>query len=131
MKLINLNKELTSRSLLNVLACAAGYSLWYLFSQSTVITVSLPFHVYVYNTQEQESLQAPPLVTITMQGRRSDIHYYITHHCDIHLDRESLNVGKNLVVLTENNLFLPPTLKLLHYSPLLVPIIISLKQDLP
>jgi len=93
-----------------------AYSIWFCVAQHQVISQSYKASIYFYDTANKE-IQAPDTIQITLQGSRKELYNFKEHHATIHLDGSKLTEGKQEIILTRENLFLPETLKLVDLLP--------------
>jgi hypothetical protein len=62
-------------------------------------------------------VKAPETVTLKIMGKRSALCALDVDQLAIHINAARLNNGTNPVAITEQSLFLPESIKLVHYSP--------------
>ncbi len=102
---------------LKVISLTLGYTFWYIFSSSHVgslwVTVPLTF----YNIPTTHSIVGPETVTVRIAGKRSEIRTLDFENIAIYVDAQSLKKGRNCLAITEEQLFLPSSIKLVHYCP--------------
>lgn len=73
--------------------------------------------VCFYNTSENSEITAPEQITITLQAPRAVLATINKDTLAIHIDAQKLKAGKNPLYIGTDNLFLPETIKLVHYNP--------------
>jgi len=127
-------KRFIKNALLNnltikIVAFIFGYSFWFICSQSHSIQATFNIPICFYNQQEAQTIQAPELIRVTVQGRRSQLYAMNTPDLALHVDTQQLLVGPNQITPSDKNLFLPDTVKLIHYKP--SNLIITLHNQLP
>jgi len=111
-------KKLSTNAPLKILSVVIAYSFWTLLNQMhpTVLTVSVP--LCFYNEQKShDSIVAPETLKITLSGRRSDLACIDLSTLAAHVDSATLKAGPNALDLTHEHLFVPPSCKLVHYTP--------------
>lgn len=96
--------------------------LWYVLSQSRVVyhTISVP--VCFYNVAQNINIMAPETIDVTVAGKRQDIRALLGSSCGIHIDATTLHENTNRLSLTENNIFLPHNISMVHCNPTYVEI---------
>ena len=115
----SLTKKITlwSSAPLKIISLILGYTFWYIFGQSHTITAWISVPLSFYNVPQHTSLTAPEYISLKITGKRSDITALDLSALAIHIDAQKLHEGANLIALSSQSLFLPHTIKLVHYSP--------------
>lgn len=111
-----LKKLLSNNLLVKVISFIFGYCIWSMLSASHVTTVELDVPLCFFN-RPALALQAPETVTVQLSGKRTALRALNTKTLAIHIDASRMHIGANPIVLETETLFLPNTIKLLHYSP--------------
>jgi hypothetical protein len=114
---------------LNIGAITIGASLWYIFSQSRLDTLSLEVPLCFYGTEKISKLEAPEKIRITLSGKRSDLETLDIEHLAAHVDASRLNQKSSKLSLAAHHLFLPATIKLVHYSPAPIEVHVGLEGN--
>ncbi len=112
--------------MLKLLALIFGINLWYIFSQSRVDTMSIDIPIYFYDSDKLLNIEAPETIHVTLVGQRSDLASLDIEHLGAHLDASKLNEKSSKLSIETQHLFLPATIKLVHYSPAPVPVHVTL-----
>jgi hypothetical protein len=115
---------------LKLLALIFGSSLWYIFSQSRTDTISLDIPLCFYGTEKIIRLDAPEKIHITLCGMRSDLASLDIEQLVAHVDACKLNPKAAYITIESHNIFLPTTIKLVHYSPAPIPVHVELQDKL-
>ena len=112
-----LKKTLLSNLTLKTVSLILGFCAWYFISQSyyTEITVSVPLCFYNHTTDY--SIDAPESVKVTVGGKRSDLYTLDLTTLHAHIDLQKIEHGMHEIPLTNRTLFLPSSIKLVHYDP--------------
>jgi hypothetical protein len=92
-------------------------------SGSHTITQELVVPLCWYDIPHTLDLEAPETMVITLTGTKKQLLSLNTHELAIHINAHDMIPGKNYIAITRENLFLPESIKLVHYSP--VPVIIT------
>lgn len=100
---------------------------WYFFSGVQLSTLSVAVPLCFYNTHATQHIDAPQEITVVLQGQRTHLRSITQDALAIHIDADTLPTGAHPVALTSAQLFLPESIKLVHYFP--TPIHITVKTD--
>lgn len=105
-----------------------GYMLWAFIAQFqfTMTSQSIPICFYQNSDQSiNRTIIAPDLVMISISGNRKDIYEFNSAESAIHVDISKYSDGDHEIQLSQENLFLPDSLKLIHLVPAHISIKIS------
>lgn len=102
---------------LKVISLILGYTFWYIFGHSHVTTAWVTVPLYFYNVPPATTIKAPETLFIKIAGKRSELRALDFEHLAIHIDAQTLQEGPNRLAISDARLFLPDTIKLIHYSP--------------
>jgi hypothetical protein len=94
-----------------------GYTFWYIFSHSHTTTAWITIPLCFYNVPTQNCIRAPESVSVKIAGKRVDLRSLDINELAIHVNADQLHEGKNVLTLTPETIFLPESIKLVHYSP--------------
>lgn len=111
-----LKKIITNKFNIKVSAFILGFSFWYMVSQSRPLEISYTVPLIFYGTNT-EQLQAAETVTICLKGNKNDFYNLDLKELAIHINADQLKKGKNFIQVTNENLFLPQAIKLVHCTP--------------
>lgn len=112
-----LKKIRSNNLLIKVLSFIFGYCVWSMFSARNVSTMELEVPLCFFNKPTSLQLQAPETITVQLSGKRSTLRALDRNTLAIHIDASRLHEGANPLVLENETLFLPSTIKLIHYIP--------------
>ncbi len=108
----------TSRNIpLKLISVLLGYTFWYIFGNSHTTTAWITIPLCFYNIPAQQSIQAPETLSVKIAGKRTDLRSLDTNELAIHVNAAHLREGKNVLTITPDTIFLPESIKLVHYSP--------------
>ena len=107
---------LRTNLMLKFLSLLFGFSFWLIWGAGQATTMSVELPICFYNNSEQYQISAPEKLQVTLVGKRNDLLHINPTQLAIHIDAQSLAVGEQLIVPTAEQLFLPPTIKLLHWQ---------------
>lgn len=116
--------------MLKFLALIFGCSLWYIFSQTRIDTLSLDIPLCFYGTEKNIGIHAPEKIHVTLCGTRSDLASLDLEQLCAHVDACAFDTKSAHIALTSHNIFLPTTIKLIHYDPAPIPVHVEI-QDKP
>jgi hypothetical protein len=116
-KILNKNAPLKACSL------ALGYTFWYVFGNLFSISITTEVPLCFFNTTKNISIQAPETILVTLSATRNQLQTIDHNHLAIHVDAQHLSFGSHPLRITNGTLFLPNSIKLVHYEPL--PVIIT------
>jgi hypothetical protein len=102
---------------LKLISIILGYTFWYIFGHSHTITTWITVPLTFYNVPQYNTVKAPEYVSLKISGKRADISALDITELAIHINAQKLQEGPNLLPITSESLFLPPSIKLVHYSP--------------
>ena len=111
---------------LKTISLIIGYSLWCFIGNLYVQTSSHKIPICFYNVPENISIEAKPeIVTVHLCGKRANL-----SSCTdlaLHLDAATLQPGQHCIAPTHEQLFLPQTVSLAHYKPLVINLMVTKK----
>lgn len=108
---------------LKVCSLALGYTFWYVFGNLFTINITTDVPLCFFNTSPHLSIQAPDTVQIILSGKRTQLQTLDTNHLAIHINAQDLPIGTQPLRITQATLFLPDSIKLVHYEP--TPVIVT------
>lgn len=115
---IALKKHLMSNLVLKTTSCILGYSLWSILAAGHMATRMVEVPLAFYGNAALRVSQAPEKVTIALQSKRNILHALDTHSLAAHINADQFIAGPNKVTFDNKSLFLPDSIKLVHYSPI-------------
>lgn len=91
-------------------------ALWHSISDHhhTTSTYVVPLHIY--NAAHDTIRQSLPTMTVTLQGKRQDLRRLDTSTLAVYIDAQKWQ-KRSSYRITSNDLFLPPSIKLISYTP--------------
>jgi len=102
---------------LKILALVIGYSLWYIFSQSQIISVNINAPLVFDTANESRIINAPETISVSIATSRQLVNTIDFDSLAVHFNVDSLKPGENTITLASKNLFLPEHVNLIHYEP--------------
>jgi len=102
---------------LKVCSFILGYTLWSTFSSMQTITQELTVPLCCYQMPATIDFDAPETINITLSGKKNQLASINAQNLAVHIDAGDLPLGNNPIAVTAEKLFLPESIKLVHYSP--------------
>ncbi len=102
---------------LKIISLLLGYTFWYIFGHSHTSTAWITVPLCFYNVPKHNVIKGPEAVSLKITGKRSVLRALDIEQLAIHINVEQLHEGKNLLAFNEDSIFLPESIKLVHYSP--------------
>lgn len=110
-------KHLLSNAPLKAFSLILGYTFWYIFSNAYPITIWKTIPLCFYFIPAQHKITGPDTVSVQLTGKRSHLHALDRQNFAVHINAQNLQKGKHLITITPDTLFLPDSIKLVHYIP--------------
>lgn len=112
-----LKKSLLSNGTLKVVSLILGYAFWSFLSQSHNSTIWVDAPVSFYGQAHDTYISAPETISLALCGKRSDLRCLDINSLALHIDASKLKKGPQQLLVDSSTLFLPSSIKLVHYSP--------------
>lgn len=116
MKLI-LKKIPINNAPLKVISLILGYTLWHIFANSHTKSIDIQVPLCFYSVPENHTIKAPDTVTVCLTGKRTQLYALNKKSLAVHINAQNLTPGTVPIAITSESLFLPNTIKLVHYIP--------------
>lgn len=121
-----LKKTILSNLTIKIFALIIGYCLWSFLGDIYLQTSTIKVPICFYDVpDEKEIIAHPESITIQIRGKRSDL-----KQCDdlaFHINAKSLAPGQHAIAPSEDQLFLPKTVNMVHYKPLAINLTVNQK----
>jgi YbbR domain-containing protein len=111
-----------NKLLIKISSIALGFSLWYTYKQSHYDSMSLDVPIYFYNETPGTIIKSPETIQVTLAGTRKNLNMLDKEQLAIHLDASRYSKPMSYTIIDNQNLFLPATIKLIHYCPAPIPV---------
>ena len=112
----SLKSALLSNKTLKVVSIIIGYGIWSLLTGIFTQSVWVDVPVHFYNVAANASITAQPaMMKINLIGKRAALKY--CKDIAFHLDAAQFNSGQYCIVPTQEQLFLPKDIKMVHSIP--------------
>ncbi len=121
---MNIRNLFEQKILLKFFSLAFGLLFWATWGGNQPTTITYPVPVCAYGNQADKLADFPDTLSITLAGSRNELYQIDFSKLAWHIDTEGLAQGPNHIEPTTQALFLPSTIKVLHWSP--APLVISM-----
>ena len=125
---LSVKKTYLNRLALKFLALIFGYGLWHCVSTHQKIQTTQEIPVCFYNTLADQVITAPETMNITLYGARKDL-FKITFDSAVHYDAQTLHEGTQTALITKEQIFLPESVRLVHYKPTEITIVVRRNKN--
>ncbi len=106
-----------SNAPLKIVSCILGYTFWFILGHSQTIKTELTVPICFYGANPKMQIEAPETVHIELSGKRTIMQTVDLSNLAIHIDVRDLVEGSQPIEITQEKMFLPESIKLIHYSP--------------
>lgn len=113
----NIKNYLALKFPLKLVSVLFSYALWCIMSSSQIVHHSYQATLTFYNAPASTTITAPETVTVVLQGKRSILRHVNPDRLTAHIDAQTLKKGTHHLQLDNATIFLPESIKLVHYSP--------------
>lgn len=100
-------------------ALLIGIGLWSVVSTLYDETVTVMVPLYFYNQAEGAKVTAPEKIAVTLRAKRTDLRTIDYTALAAHIDVQKM-IADEGIFLSATNLFLPSSVKVVHYVPMKV-----------
>ena len=115
--MLKIKQLILSNAPLKVVSLFMGYTFWYIFGHAQTITTELTVPLCFYGATDKMTISAPDTVHIALNGKRAIMHTLDLNNLAIHVDARALVNGTQPIEISQQSLFLPESIKLVHYTP--------------
>lgn len=113
----NIKNLITNNAPIKVISVILGYITWLLLSNAHTDTISKEVPLSFYNINTQWTMHAPETVTVFLSGKRVHLRNIDMNTLAVHINGKKLKEGVQSIKLSKHQLFLPNSIKLVHYIP--------------
>jgi len=114
---LHIKNLLISNAPLKVISLILGYTTWYLLgnilTETRWYTIPLSFD----NLDTELLITAPKTIQVLLSGKRNFIKDIDTETLAAHINSAALKPGKQKITISHKQLFVPDSIKLIHYIP--------------
>lgn len=115
--MIKIKSLITNNAPLKIVSFFVGYSFWFIFGHAQTITTNITVPLCFYGAEDNLNIQAPETVHLELTGKRSIMQTVDLKNLAIHIDARELVAGTQPIEISQKSLFLPESIKLVHYTP--------------
>lgn len=113
---MSLKSILTTKLTLKISAGLLGIFFWSLLHQSHTTTVTATVPLYVYNTQENQTIHAPESISVTLSGPCTLLRSLDYTTLAVHVDAQRIKPHASYY-LEAHDLLLPKGVNVVNYIP--------------
>ena len=119
------NALLLSNSMIKLYALVFGFLIWLIVSQSHIVSITKTVPLSFYNQPRNAQVYAPETVTISTFGPKRHLTQTFGSEYSVHINLANYQAGSHKIELTQQDLFLPQSVKLLQLKPSILQIKIA------
>lgn len=119
------NALLLSNWMTKLYAVVFGFSIWLIVSQSHIVSITKTVSLSFYNQPKNTQVYAPETVTISTFGPKQNLTQTFGAEYAVHINLSNYPLGTHQIELSQQDLFLPPSIKLLQLKPSMLQIKIA------
>ena len=115
--IILLYRHIVRQLPVKIMSLLIGASIWHFLSTTTLRDIRVTIPLVFYNVPVNQTIAAPETVTVNLRATRESLQYVQFESMAAHVNFSDLVPGKQRITLSHETLFLPNTIKLVHYYP--------------
>lgn len=112
-----LKKIFLSNAQIKIISLLLGYSFWYIFSQAHIARIWVEVPICFYQLPQNFQVEAPEKIRIQLSGKRSDLYTIDMETLAFHIYMQEKTKGTHVLKLSEQQLFLPNSIKMVRCYP--------------
>lgn len=125
---LNLKNIVLNNIVLKVVSCIIAFTFWVIISQSHLSSITIDVPLCFYGQLDTVTIDAPEQMQVTLRAPRMLLNTIHSSSLALHIDVRTLHEGKNPIIISTSNLFLPDYIDVLHYSPSNSVITVAMKK---
>jgi hypothetical protein len=94
-----------------------GFTFWVIFSNNHLSTMNMEVPLCFFGEIDTKEIDAPETIHIQLSGKRFDLYHLNRDALALHINIDELSNGHHVLEITPQKLFLPQTIKLVHWRP--------------
>lgn len=110
-------KNINNKILDKLIALTIGFFIWTIFCQSSLKNVWLEVPLCFYNTNDNIICKGPESIKINLVAKRENLKNLDQTNLAVHIDAQKLTENKSFFQVSEQDLLLPASIKLVNYTP--------------
>jgi len=122
---MNMKTLLAHNSIVKVTSLGFGFCIWLIISQNQIVSITKIVPLSFYNQPKNCTVYAPETIAISAFGPKQHLVQTFTSEYAIHLNLGQYQTGNYEIELSNHDLFLPQSVKLLQLKPTLLQIKIA------
>lgn len=119
------NTLLLSNPAIKLYALAFGFLIWLIISQSHIVSITKTVPLSFYNQPQNRQVYAPETITVSSFGPKGHLVQTFGSEYAVHINLDGYEPGTHKIELSQQDLFLPQSVKLLQLKPSMLQIKIA------
>lgn len=115
---LSLKSILESNLSLKVMSFFLGIGFWCIYSAFHPTSINVDVPVCFYGRADGKDIEAPETINVKLMGKRTDFYNLDLTNIALHINTDELVPGEQVIEVSDEKLFLPKNIKLVHCSPL-------------
>jgi YbbR domain-containing protein len=120
-----MNRLLESNSIIKLISLGFGFCIWLIISQNQIVSITKKVPLCFYNQPQNCTVYAAETILISAFGPKKYLTQTFSSEYAIHLNLKNYQPGNHEIELSNHDLFLPQSVKLLQLKPTLLQIKIA------
>lgn len=112
-----LKNSLLSNATLKIFSLIFGSSMWMILNNHHARTIELQVPVCLFDQKANQEIIAPSDIVIALNGKRKDLQTLDMQSLAVHINAQKFMQGTHSLIVDSSTLFLPNSVKLVHYTP--------------
>jgi len=125
---ITIKKIFLNNAQIKIISLLLGYSFWYVLSQTHIANIWLDVPISFYKLPKNIQVDAPEKIKIQLSGKRADLYTIERENLAFHVTMDDANTGCRTIKLSQEQLLLPNSIKLVRCKPTNIQIAIKEKE---
>lgn len=109
--------QLTNKITDRIIALTFGFVLWMIFSENHTKEVCLTVPLCFYNSNDNITCKGPENIKVHLLAKYNVLKNLDLKNLAVHIDSQKLKAPESNLHITEQDLFLPSSIKLVNYTP--------------
>jgi len=124
-----LRKIFLNNTQIKLISLILGYCFWYVVSQSHISNITVDVPICFYKTNNTLTIEAPEKIKIQLSAKRADLYTINMKTLAFHIDMQDATQGTRILKLSEEQLLLPESIKLVRCYPANIYITVTKKEQ--
>ncbi len=110
-------KNINNKILDKIIALFMGVFIWTIFSGSSLKNIWLEVPLCFYNTNDNIICKGPESIKINLVAKRENLRNLDINNLAVHVDAQKLTENHSALQITEQDILLPASIKLVNHIP--------------